>query len=411
MNTLNRVPKWNGASYSDTGSPIFEDDNNNVGIGTNDPQGSVQIYNSVVVAHAPDNDVDNDWDYINDAILAVNGSGTVYLQAGTYLIDQTITLAGAIKLIGAGRLNGTRILMQNTSAATVIDTKGTFGTTIKDLQIDAFWDGDEFNYDLIHLGIDNRGYWLTVENIEIDHMDIGVWVADGQNYYKNVEIDFSNIGIRLGDYGNQTFCDANLFMGCYFKGNQIYAIHGAFDAYNNKFIGITLEGNFGQQFLGAICFDGAGIYNDHKNNIVDGCYFEANDVCQFLINSKGNFIHGNFITVSGSPITNQPTKLQPSNPTLVSGGTISGSKTRYYVIEIEPSGNTFRWSDNSRWEYDGRFQAIGDGFDPAKTWYETGHQLDTGNPISLSNGISITFPTVVPPQHYSAGMQCDNGMI
>jgi hypothetical protein len=81
-----------------------------VGISTNNPQGLLQLANSYVVAPAPSNDNTGatDWANITAAIQAVTPNsptataGTVYLQAGLYYVNDTITLPGGLVLIGAG---------------------------------------------------------------------------------------------------------------------------------------------------------------------------------------------------------------------------------------------------------------------------------------------------------------------
>jgi hypothetical protein len=297
----------NGLYFYENGSPgayrVAFATGGNVGIGTTDPKGLLQLKNSYVVAPAPTGTAATDTQNINDAVGAVSASqvgGTVCLQAGTYVVNSTISLPRGLNLIGAGADRTTIKIDKSNGAAPVLDTyynpptepESTQFVVIKNLKIDS-------EQTRTHTGIRvKHSHFCSVENVEIMNMDYGMFVTYDFNKFSNFFIQNCNIGILLGDTADANYGWSS---GNYFSSGQIsncinYGIRCAY-AHNNWFHGITIECNTDENFVAGISLEtnagGIAILGGH--NFINGCYIEGNHGDQVRIDSVGNRLVGNWI--------------------------------------------------------------------------------------------------------------------
>jgi len=346
-------------------------------VGTTAPKGILQLNNSYVVAPAPTGTAATDTQNINNAITAVSSggfAGTVCLQAGTYVINNTITLPSSLKLIGAG-INMTIIkLDKSDTGVPVLDTTNTGGVIIKDLQVTAV-------QTTMHIGLNiSQSHFNSVENVHINNMDVGIFVSWDFNQFRNFFIHNCNTGILMGKTSDVTngWCSASVFIGGQISLCNNYCIRCAY-GHNNWFYSVTCELNWGPYFIAALALEYFAGHDTGGANLVQGCYFEDNDGDQIRIDSKGNKLIGNWIcfqhNMIGPYIPFDGTGQYPND--LALSGTYTGTYTRTYKVKITTTGGTdkFEYSENGGVDWSSEFNI-------------------TGAAQSLGNGVSITFAHV-----------------
>jgi hypothetical protein len=262
-----------------------------VGVGVTTPKGLLQLAWSYIVAPAPTGTVATDRQNIIDAISAVGGyagyAGTVYLQGGTYVISQTISLdlIGGVSLIGAGK-DVTIIKMDSGTGQPVFEIKRDNFVTIKNLSIVS----EQTNKSHTGLVITSSACFSNVENVAISGMNIGLYI-NRESYYnnfRNILVNGCNTGIRIGDDGGDGYLgdgNANNFYGGYIHDNSDYGIL-IYKGHGNLLCGLTVEGDGYHQYAG-ISLDGTG------GNSVIGCFIERNTGYQVYINSPSNRVISN----------------------------------------------------------------------------------------------------------------------
>lgn len=373
--TYNRTNNTIDLRISGASDPngLYVKSDGSTGIGTTDPKGLLQLKNSYVVAPAPTGTAATDTQNINDAITAVSSggyAGTVCLQAGTYVINDTITLPSSLKLIGSG-FDKTIIQMNKADGGVpVLDAANTVGVVIRELQVTAV-------QTTTHLGINfKRTHFNIIENVHISNMDIGIYVSWDFSQIRNFYMHNCNIAIKLGDPNDTTneWCSATVLIGGQISSFNYYGLQCAF-AHNIWIYSVTFELSRGPNCVAALSLEkhDGGFCGSH---LVNGCYFEDNDGDQIRIDSVGNKLIGNWICYEPNMVgpvwafsgTGQyPNDLTPS-------GTYTGTYTRTYMVKITTTGGAdmFRYSD-----------------DWGSTW--SSEISITGAAQALSNGVYITF--------------------
>jgi hypothetical protein len=261
----------------------------NLGLGVSNPKGLFQLASSYIVAPAPTGTAATDRQNIIDAISAVGGyagyAGTVYLQGGTYVISQTISLdfIGGVNIIGAGK-DVTIIKMDSGTGQPVFEIKRDNFVTIKNLSIIS----EQTDKSHTGLVITSSACFSNVENVAISGMNIGLYIIRESFYnnFRNILVSVCNTGILIGDDGGDGYSgdgNGNNFYGGYIQDNSDYGIR-IYKGHGNLFSGLTVEGN--GQYAG-ISLDGTG------GNSVIGCFIERNDGYQVYINSQSNRIISN----------------------------------------------------------------------------------------------------------------------
>jgi hypothetical protein len=279
----------NNSPLSLTRSPLSPTNSEigRVGIAAATPAGLLQLADSYVVAPAPTQNTAIDKPNIDAAISAVGGhagfAGTVYLQAGEYVIDGTISLdlIGGINIIGAGA-GCTIIRMNNTTGTVVFDISRNSLCTIKNLTLNS----TQTSY--IHTGIQVRSSasHATVEKVEILNMDKGVLLTSGSclNNFRDVKIQNCNTGVKVGESGDANWSNVNRFWGCMvndFTTNGVWFANGQ----DNVLYGVNIAGTTGA--APAVNFEALGSLS--LGNRMYGCYLD-NASGWIRINSNGNTI-------------------------------------------------------------------------------------------------------------------------
>jgi hypothetical protein len=277
----------------------------NVGIGTTDPKGLLQLgnpvtgYSSIVVAPAPTGDKTTDYNNIVNAVKAVynyisgsdpeeqDKSGTVYLQAGKYCIGETLKFlddgtdgiyAWGLKLIGAG-MESTIIEMDYTGQEDdmpIIQVSAR-GVAIKDLSIETV--ATQPNK---HIGIkfcgsdqDTASTRNCVENVRIDYLNTGILLTNAYgNTFRQVNIFRCHTGVQVGVSGGyDNSSNDNQFFG---GGTGLCDHYGVrfVNGCSNVLSGFGAEncGAAGDEYAG-VCFECDG--NRYIGNSMVGCYLES----------------------------------------------------------------------------------------------------------------------------------------
>jgi hypothetical protein len=321
----------------------------NVGIGTTSSQGLLQLGSSYIVAAAPTGDANTDTASVKNAIAAVtsnvNIGATVYLQRGVYVINETIQLSNSLNLIGAA--TGTTVLYANSvTPIEVIKIFQTAYVTVKNIRIDSV-------QSRIHTGIsDKQSYFSTVENCDVWNMDVGLFLTFDIHNFSNCDFNNCNTGILLGDItdvSNNGWCSANNFSSCHISYCKVYGIHFACSAFNNRLFGVTIEANWGPDFVAGVYFSDSTSWC--SANILDGCYFENNDGCQIKIATKGNLFYGTTILYTNiqyiSPAVDRYNT--PITPGLTIDDPYSYTGTYSCPINVKcDSSTTFIWSNDNQ---------------------------------------------------------------
>jgi len=267
-----------GSRYSTLGN------NGGVGIQCNSPKGLLHLAGSYVVAHAPSNDTSGVTDLANimAAIAAVGGThgaqsiaGTVYLQAGDYYINGPIDLdlIYGINIIGAGT-GTTKIHIINNSQTAGFDLKNNQFCNIRNLSIIS-----PVLEPKIHIGIRLQHVWYaSVENVEIDGMDIGILLTgttvptDGSaiNTFRDICVNSCNTGVKVGETGGANWANSNFFYGGKI-GKQTGCTRGIWfcNGASNVVYGLDITGSTSA----GVDFEAA-----FGHNSINGCHLESNSV-------------------------------------------------------------------------------------------------------------------------------------
>jgi hypothetical protein len=293
----------NGNNFAN--AMVIARDSGNIGMGPDatSPKGLLQLNKSYIVAPAPSGDITGATDRGN-IIAAINAvtpnsptatAGTVYLQAGLYYVNNTITLPKGLVLIGAGYSHsnegviGTVIRMVNAATGTsVLQISSANHVSIKNLSIDST-DATP-NYKYTGISIENLSNLINVENVSIIKMRKGIFVSGSDNIFTNIHIDLCDTGVILGDGQNPgtQYAHANNFYGgsigtCVGCGVDVSC------GCQNLLSGVNVS------FNGSYCVNLEHVSNNDDGTTLMGCYFENYSNKPIRIASKRNRIIGCWI--------------------------------------------------------------------------------------------------------------------
>lgn len=216
---------------------------------------------------------------INNASDALSNKGSyIYICDGTYLLSGPIVIRHPHTIRGAGK--GATILKTN-SAFNAIQINPTYAwnydsASIKDITLDG---NNVGKYGIIFDGgIDTFVAGKTVgcyfENMTVKNFtEFGVYEnSNWGNTYVNCKI-MSNGTSAVSKGGICLFSNATTFIGCRidWNGTGVVARNGR----NNAFYNCVIEGN-GYHGVHGYSTIGSGLFA--FNYVLDGCYFEANNV-------------------------------------------------------------------------------------------------------------------------------------
>lgn len=146
---------------------------------------------------AEGNGVKDDTSAIQAAITACPEGGWVFLPAGTYLINGTITINKGIKFSGA---NWSTIIKTLHATANMIDVVNAFYVCVEDLFLTSAVTRTG-GYGINH----PSGAYFTARNLYLGFQYIGINSAGVLDYIENVVVrDFKHTGIYISGGGDQT---------------------------------------------------------------------------------------------------------------------------------------------------------------------------------------------------------------
>jgi hypothetical protein len=228
---------------------------------------------------------------IQKAFDSIKDNGAVHFPKGIYIIQKTVVIPSYVRITGESK-RSTILLYKGSERAFASGERsgekygaGSYHITIEDIAFQGSGSGT---------GLYITSRYLTVNNVEISHFEVGI---DAQycwtNKFYNVSIFHNTTGFKGG-----SFLNANSFVNCIFAAGRIGVTFT--QGWNISFVGCQFEA-----FEGA-CFS----FNESAKNAiwnlsVTGCYFEntgkaidAGPNCSFYSLNFSN----NIVTTRGAEL-------------------------------------------------------------------------------------------------------------
>lgn len=203
---------------------------------------------------------------INNAIIAANGGGTVFLPKGTYRITSSILMLSHVRLVGGGT-DITYIFMDTAAGAFVgISAIGTEDNLMSNIALEGF---SIYGVWATKLGTAIRLEWAIyysfIRDVKIYGVAIGIYATScyGLGLDKVNVWQCSDTGYYLGAHSNGV-----TLLNCTAEANTNYNVYVTGSAVVT-FLGCIIEGGTSGVTQTGVCIYGS------KDTVFYGCYFEG----------------------------------------------------------------------------------------------------------------------------------------